>query len=172
MDPVIIESDNVRYSKEYIESDYDYETTNVQRRNGSYVAKPVKTRYTFRTKRAVPKLGVMLVGWGGNNGTTVTAATIANKMKMSWRTKEGLHKANYFGSITQASTVCLGTGPEGEVYVPMSELLPMVHPNDIVFDGKREVDTCVVLILSLSRVLFCHRTGNMAHEDRSSVQGR
>lgn len=46
-----------------------------------------------------------------------------------------LQKANYYGSLLQASTVCLGTGVEGEVNVPICDLLPMVHPNDIVFDG-------------------------------------
>lgn len=45
-------------------------------------------------------------------------------------------KANYYGSLLQASTVCLGTGPTGDVYVPFRDLLPMVHPNDIVFDGR------------------------------------
>ncbi len=48
-------------------------------------------------------------------------------------------KANYFGSLLQASTVCLGSGLEGEVNVPFRDLLPMVHPNDIVFDGT---DNC------------------------------
>ncbi|MGH0171253.1 UNVERIFIED_CONTAM: hypothetical protein FKN15_065032 [Acipenser sinensis] len=43
--------------------------------------------------------------------------------------------ANYLGSLLQSSTVCLGTGPQGDVYVPFGRLLPMVHPNDIVFDG-------------------------------------
>ena len=32
----------------------------------------------------------MLVGWGGNNGSTVTAAVIANQKKMNWHTKEGV----------------------------------------------------------------------------------
>uniref|UniRef100_A0A8C0FLD8 inositol-3-phosphate synthase n=1 Tax=Bubo bubo TaxID=30461 RepID=A0A8C0FLD8_BUBBB len=93
------------------------------------------TRFTFRTGRQVPRLGVMLVGWGGNNGTTVTAAVLANKLGLSWMTKTGRKKANYYGSLLQASTVCLGTGPSGDVYVPFRDLLPMVHPNDIVFDG-------------------------------------
>lgn len=44
-------------------------------------------------------------------------------------------KANYFGSLLQSSTVSLGSGLEGEVNVPFRDLLPMVHPNDIVFDG-------------------------------------
>jgi myo-inositol-1-phosphate synthase len=78
----------------------------------------------------------MLVGWGGNNGTTVTAACLANKLKLSWHTKSGLKHANYYGSVTQASTVSLGTAADGqEHFVALGNLLPMVHPNDIVFDG-------------------------------------
>ena len=37
----------------------------------------------------------MLVGWGGNNGTTITAALIANKLKLTWETKNGIQKANW-----------------------------------------------------------------------------
>ncbi|MGH0183497.1 UNVERIFIED_CONTAM: hypothetical protein FKN15_027048 [Acipenser sinensis] len=48
---------------------------------------------------------------------------------------ETYKNANYLGSLLQSSTVCLGTGPQGDVYVPFGRLLPMVHPNDIVFDG-------------------------------------
>lgn len=44
-------------------------------------------------------------------------------------------KANYYGSLLESSAVCLGSDPDGEVYVPFRDLLPMVHPNDIVFDG-------------------------------------
>lgn len=55
----------------------------------------------------------MLVGWGGNNGSTVTGAILANKHEMQWNNKEGTIKANYFGSITQSSTVLLGSDPFG-----------------------------------------------------------
>lgn len=51
---------------------------------------PRTTHMTFRTERHVPRLGVMLVGWGGNNGTTVTAAVLANRLGLTWRTKTGL----------------------------------------------------------------------------------
>ncbi|XP_067120882.1 inositol-3-phosphate synthase 1-A-like [Centruroides vittatus] len=130
-----VESSNVRYADDYIEADYDYQTTEVKIDNGEYKVYPRITRITFRTQRKVPKLGLMMVGLGGNNGTTVAAAILANKMKLSWHTKEGVVKANYFGSLTQASTVCLGSSPDGDVYVPMKDLLPMVDPNDIVVDG-------------------------------------
>lgn len=136
MTTIKVNSDNVTYTDEYIESKYDYQTSEVRHgRDGTINVTPVTTKYTFRTQRKVPKLGLMLVGWGGNNGSTVTAAIVANKNKMSWHTKEGLKQANYFGSITQSSTVSLGTGPDGEVYIPMKDILPMVDPNDIVIDG-------------------------------------
>lgn len=50
-------------------------------------------------------------------------------------TKEGLRKPNYWGSITQASTCRVGNYRGEEVFAPFSSLLPLVHPNDIVFGG-------------------------------------
>ena len=41
------------------------------------------------------KVGVMLVGWGGNNGTTFTAAVLANKHQLSWNTKNGQMNSNW-----------------------------------------------------------------------------
>jgi hypothetical protein len=42
-----------------------YQTTIVQ----GNIVKPVETKMQFKTERHVPKLGVMLVGLGGNNGS-------------------------------------------------------------------------------------------------------
>ena len=136
MATIKVRSPNVRYSDKFIESKYKYQTTNVTSTNDTMVATPLETIYTFRTERHVPKLGCMLVGWGGNNGTTVTASVIANKLGLSWPTKDGVQSANYYGSITQASTVYLGSGADGDVFVPFKSLLPMVDPNDVAFDGK------------------------------------
>ncbi|KAA8581999.1 hypothetical protein FQN60_008739 [Etheostoma spectabile] len=132
---VHINSPNVRYTDTHIVSQYPYQTTSVHREGNAITVTPRTTELTFRTERRVPRLGVMLVGWGGNNGTTVTAAVLANKLGLTWRTKTGEKKANYFGSLLQASTICLGSDLEGEVNVPLCDFLPMVHPNDIVFDG-------------------------------------
>ncbi|XP_016770070.1 inositol-3-phosphate synthase 1-B isoform X2 [Apis mellifera] len=77
----------------------------------------------------------MLVGWGGNNGTTITAALLANKLKLTWDTKNGIQKANWYGSLIQASTIRLGKGNKEDIYVPMSWMLPMVNPDDIQIDG-------------------------------------
>ncbi|XP_072155421.1 inositol-3-phosphate synthase 1-B isoform X2 [Bemisia tabaci] len=41
-----------------------------------------------------------------------------------------------YGSITQASTVRLGTNEDGsEIYAPMSSLVPMLNPDNLVVDG-------------------------------------
>ena len=90
----------------------------------------------IRTERIVPKLGLMLVGWGGNNGSTLTAALETNREHLSWRTKEGVQEANWFGSITQSATVLLGSDyNHKDVYLPMKDFIPMVKPDDIVLDG-------------------------------------
>ena len=77
----------------------------------------------------------MLVGLGGNNGTTLTGGVIANREGITWKTKDGVHSPNYFGSLTQASTCRVGAVNGEEVHAPFKSLLPMVNPNDIVFDG-------------------------------------
>ncbi len=79
---------------------------------------------------------MLLIYRGGNNGTTLTASIIANKAEMTWHTKEGKQSSNYIGSLTQSSTLRLGADKNGaDVYIPFSEILPMVSPNDLVLGG-------------------------------------
>ncbi|GAV04713.1 hypothetical protein RvY_14948 [Ramazzottius varieornatus] len=135
---LFVQSPNLRYGEKFIESDYEYENVRCRRdeRTNTIQVQATRTAVTFRTQRTVPKFGLMLVGWGGNNGTTVTAAILANKHKLEWETKDRVIKANWFGSITQSSTILLGLDERGkDVYVPMKDMLPMVLPDDIVLDG-------------------------------------
>ncbi|KAH0453836.1 hypothetical protein IEQ34_018160 [Dendrobium chrysotoxum] len=126
-----VESPNVTYGDQEIHSIYNYETTELvhESRNGSYawIVKPKTVLYEFKTDTRVPKLGVMLVGWGGNNGSTLTAAVIANREGISWATKDNVQQANYFGSLTQASTIRVGSFNGEEIYAPFKSLLPMLH---------------------------------------------
>ena len=79
----------------------------------------------------------MLVGMGGNNGTTLIATILANRHNIAWHNKSTVQQPNYIGSLLRASTVRLGldatTGKD--VHAPLCELLPMVHPNDLVVGG-------------------------------------
>ncbi|CAA6659473.1 unnamed protein product [Spirodela intermedia] len=134
-----VESPNVKYGEGEIESVYSYETTELvhEVRDGSYqwVVKPKAVQYQFKTDTRVPKLGVMLVGWGGNNGSTLTAGVIANREGISWVTKEKVQRANYFGSLTQSSSIRVGSFNGEEIYAPFKSLLPMVNPDEVVFGG-------------------------------------
>lgn len=137
-DAFTVNSPNVTYTDADIKSKYTYRTTKVEAgADGKYVATPLETAYDFKTERKVPKTGMMLVGWSGNNGTTVTAGIIANKRGLVWDTKEGRQEANYYGSVVMGSTVKLGTdaNTHKDVNIPFSQVLPMVHPNDLVIGG-------------------------------------
>jgi myo-inositol-1-phosphate synthase len=133
-----VNSPNVIYTDDEIQSKYTYRTTSIIKdKDGMLVASPKETVYDFKVDRKVGKVGVMLVGWGGNNGTTVTAGIIANRRSLKWETKEGIQEANYYGSLIMASTVKLGTDAETgeEINIPFHKLLPMIHPNDLVIGG-------------------------------------
>jgi myo-inositol-1-phosphate synthase len=64
------------------------------------------------------------------------AGALANKHGLTWETKEGVKHPNYWGSLMMASTAHLGNTVSGqEVYAPIHKMLPMLHPNDIVWGG-------------------------------------
>lgn len=136
MPRVHVVSDKVRYDDDSIISTYRYETTSVTKEGDDITIYPKSTQYTFKTSRKVPRVGVMLVGLGGNNGTTVAGGLIANREKLTWHTKEGKHESNFIGSLTQASTLRVGATTKGEdVHVPFHQLLPTVAPTDLVLGG-------------------------------------
>mmetsp|Transcript_10158 Transcript_10158/g.37807 ORF Transcript_10158/g.37807 Transcript_10158/m.37807 type:complete len:511 (-) Transcript_10158:203-1735(-) len=138
MQTLNISSPTVQITDEHIISNYTYRTTQVEsQENGQISVTPVEQKYVFKTQKRAPKTGVMFVGLGGNNGTTVYGAILANQKNVTWNTKSGEQKPDYFGSITQASTVRVGcdTKTKKEVFVPLNSLVPMVHPNDLVVGG-------------------------------------
>ena len=131
-----VDSKNVELKGTEIYSTYTYETSKVVSNEKGISIVPYSKKIEFKTETKIPKLGVMIVGWGGNNGTTVTNGILANKLSLKWETKRGEVKANYHGSLTQCSTTYLGQDENGKTYVaPFKSLVPMVEPNDIVVSG-------------------------------------
>jgi len=132
-----VQSDNVKYTDDAIISTYVYQDTRVEKKEGEpLIVKPIEETYMFKTETKIPKLGLMLIGWGGNNGTTTTAGILANRHKYTWQTRNGTQTSNYFGSVTQSSTLKIGVDENGQdVFIPFHEILPMVNPNDIVVGG-------------------------------------
>ncbi|KAH8103479.1 Myo-inositol-1-phosphate synthase [Cristinia sonorae] len=135
--PVVVQSESTSYSDEYITSKFTNRGADVVVNNGQFVVTPTSKPYEFQTARKVAKTGLMLIGVGGNNGSTLCATIIANRHNISWHTKSGIQQPNYIGSLLRASTVRLGVDPSTgkDVNIPISDVLPMVHPNDLVLGG-------------------------------------
>lgn len=125
---------------EVLECAHEYAGTRVERRAGAdgrpaFTIAPTREEFTLRTRIKVPKVGIMLVGWGGNNGSTLTAGVLANRYDVRWRTRTGEKRANYYGSLTQSGTCRVGQCEGEEIYVPFKSLVPLANPNDIVIGG-------------------------------------
>ncbi|TPX35966.1 inositol-3-phosphate synthase [Synchytrium microbalum] len=132
-----VNSPDVTYKDDQLYSNYTYHSAQVNRQGDEVIVVPTTQSYQFKVDLTVPRVGLMMVGWGGNNGSTLTASIIANRRDLYWRTKDGRVNSNYLGSLTQSSTLKMGrdaiTGQDA--YIPFSQILPMVHPNDLVLGG-------------------------------------
>lgn len=112
-----------------IVSTYTYNTVSVE---GTTVTPKAET-YTFKTQRRVPKTGMMLVGWGGNNGSTVRC----------WARNKCLEQNQYLTRCARRGHQCL----HGLLGLPC-EFDPCVaghggrhcepEEHDLVYQGGRE----------------------------------
>lgn len=64
-----------------------------------------------------------------------------------------MQQANYFGSLTQASSIRVGSYNGEEIYAPFKSLLPMVNPDDVVFGGWDISDMNLADAMARARVL-------------------
>jgi myo-inositol-1-phosphate synthase len=131
-----LRSSAASYTDTHILSDYTYHSNTAVLNNDVLIVTPQKRRYKFSTCRHIPKHGLMMVGWGGNNGSTTTASVLANQRDLRWDTLRGEQRANYYGSVTQCTTVKVGVDNEGyNIHAPLKSLVPLVEPNDLVIGG-------------------------------------
>ena len=71
---------------------------------------------------------------------------------LQWETKEGIHTANWFGSITQSSTIHLGA----QQYCALKDVVPMLNPNEL-FVG-----------MYLNHQTILHHSESYHHDDNSA----
>lgn len=152
---ITVQSENTVYTDEHITTKYSYRGADVVVADGQFTVTPTVKPFEFQTVRKVSKTGLMLIGMGGNNGSTLCATILANRHNISWHTKDGIQQPNYIGSVLRASTVSIGTEPGTgkEVHVPISDVLPMVHPNDLVLGGWDISGTSMDKAMERARVL-------------------
>lgn len=115
-------------------SNYNYENVCIDNTGQLQVT---SANYQFRTDLKVAKCGVLLVGLGGNNGSTLLSSVVALKHNIKFNNKLGeVDCSKLYGSMTQCSTIKLGIDSKGnDVFVPFNTILPMVKPADLVVSG-------------------------------------
>ena len=70
-----VDSANVRKEGDFLYANYEYRTSHIVNTDGNIKIVPECKKYEFKTNTKIPKVGLMLIGWGGNNGTTLTAVS-------------------------------------------------------------------------------------------------
>lgn len=102
--------------------------------DGQYIATPQETIYNFKMDRKVPRRGLLLVSWDGNNGSTVTAGILANQTET---VHDFVVDAWLCGLRYDELNRQVGTDAETlkDVNIPFRDILPRVHFNDFVIGG-------------------------------------
>ena len=82
-----IESDGLIQGEKYVQAEYEHKFSQFDKY--SKKLKVLKQRYNFKTEKNTGKVGLLMVGFGGNNGSTILGGLLANKNKLTWNTKKG-----------------------------------------------------------------------------------
>ena len=123
-------------SNDIIESTYEHKYVEIDQNDHNITyGKVARQQYKFKTQRYPGKVGLMLVGMGGNNGTTLIGGLLANKHKVTWKTKKGEHQPNMLGSMTQNSTMKVGETENSEIFIKIKDVFPLLDPTQLIFSG-------------------------------------
>lgn len=94
--------------------------------------------FVFKSNMKPRRVGVMLVGLGGSNGSTFVASILANKRKLTWREKTGLKTANMLGSLVANACTAVGAvglSADDTIYIPFRSLAPFPDPTELYISG-------------------------------------
>lgn len=114
-------------------NNYNYKYTDIQD-NDIYniIQKEVKINTKFTDDK---KIGVMLIGIGGNNGSTFFASILAHQKRLRWENKNGIHKVDFIGSLYQYGTANIGFKDNKPYTKLLREITCFKGPDDIVITG-------------------------------------
>ncbi|KJP85575.1 hypothetical protein AK88_04796 [Plasmodium fragile] len=104
----------------------------------TFSCKKISTSYEIKVEKMKDKkLGVLLIGIGGNNATTLLGGICANAKKLMYTNKYDVKKANYLGSVFLSSNVRLGYDAKNleHSYCPIHKLIEVYNPENITFGG-------------------------------------
>jgi myo-inositol-1-phosphate synthase len=118
-----------------MENNYFYKYLEFE--NGNFNVKEKNIKVQVKNYDKDKKLGIMIVGIGGNNGSTLTASLLAYNKGLTWENKNGEHSVKWLGSISQYGSINLGYNKDdGKVISKlMKNMVSLRNPEDIVISG-------------------------------------
>ena len=81
------------------------------------------------------KLGIMIVGLGGNNGSTLVTSLLAYNKGIRWENKNGVQKVKWLGSLSQYGSINLGYNKGKIVSKLIKDMVSLRKPEDIIIGG-------------------------------------
>jgi myo-inositol-1-phosphate synthase len=113
------------YNYKYCEIDSDDNIKNIERN--------IKIITENCTKN---KLGIMIIGLAGNNGSTLTAGVLGYQKNLNWEDKNGLHEIDFLGSIYQYGSTNIGFYKDGKPYSKLlRNIIKMKKIDDLIISG-------------------------------------
>lgn len=103
--------------------------------NGDFDVKEENFKLNILPKEG-NRLGVMMIGLGGSNGSTLTAGLIAKRKKISWFNKNGKHEVEFLGSLSQYGSVHIGYDKKQKPHSKLfKDVGDMYEPSELVVGG-------------------------------------
>ncbi|VWU52000.1 inositol-3-phosphate synthase [Hepatocystis sp. ex Piliocolobus tephrosceles] len=131
---------NRKEDKDFFYSTYEHTETEVEKDNKTNVmtCKNIKNKYEVMIEKLKnKKLGVLIVGIGGNNATTMLGGICANSKDISYIDTYDIKKPNYLGSVFLSSNLRIGYNKKNKEhsYCPIYKLVELYNPEHIIFGG-------------------------------------
>lgn len=116
-----------------IENYYNYKYVDIKEDN-NYEIKNENVKITVSDTKD-NKLGVMLVGMGGNNGSTFVSSILALQNNIEWENKNGNNKIDFFGSLYQYGNINIGFKDNKPYTKLIKDVVKMKSPDEIIISG-------------------------------------
>uniref|UniRef100_A0A8C9G8K3 Inositol-3-phosphate synthase n=1 Tax=Piliocolobus tephrosceles TaxID=591936 RepID=A0A8C9G8K3_9PRIM len=131
---------NRKEDNDFFYSTYEHVETEVEKDDKTNVltCTNIKNQYEVMIEKLKnKKLGVLIVGIGGNNATTMLGGICANSKDISYIDNYDIKKPNYLGSVFLSSNLRIGYDKANKEhsYCPIYKLVELYNPENIIFGG-------------------------------------
>ena len=99
------------------------------------------------------RIGALLVGLGGSNGSTLVSSLMAYRRGLTWETKSGTNKVEFLGSISQCGGVPMGDVGTKHRALLFKQLASFFEPSEIVVGGW---DICGDNLYTANKKCMCN----------------